>query len=462
MVMQNRYIYILCLILAFTDVVLINSAFFAAFNLVGPGREHLSLYRDFIIIFNLLWFICARAFDLYNKKTLHDKLLHTSTLECISLHYVILLLYVIFIEATNVSLILLLVFFLLLSFILFAGRLAAMLAGSWIRRRFKVARPVVLLGINPTSIQLADYFKNHDRQYSFEEYLNTDKSATDDFKENILPAISRQMKKAAETGVNEVYISLGPHEISNAGLLLKEADKQCVRLRFVPDFSKSLERQFSINYLGGLPVISLNTEPLEEMHNRFLKRLFDITFSLGVLVLIFSWLYPLLAVLIKLQGPGPVFFKQLRSGRNNESFWCYKFRSMKVNGDSDSRQASKNDSRVTPIGRFLRKSSLDELPQFLNVLMGNMSIVGPRPHMLQHTEQYRNIIDKYMVRHYLKPGITGWAQINGYRGETGSIELMEKRVKHDLWYLENWTPLLDIKIVFLTVIHLIKDHDNAF
>lgn len=460
--MQNRYIYILCLVLAVTDVVLINTAFFIAFDLVGPRKESLSLYRDFIIIFNLLWFICARAFDLYNKKTLQDKLLHTSTLECISLHYVILLLYVIFIETTNVSLILLLVFFLLLSFVLFASRLVAIHAGSWIKRKFKVARPVALLGINPTSIQLADYFKNTDRLYSFEGFLNTGKSAADEFKENILPSISKLMKKAAETGVNEVYISLAPNEIGNAGLLLKEADKQCVRLRFVPDFSKALDGQFSINYLGGLPVISLNTEPLEEMHNRFLKRVFDIAFSLAILVLIFSWLYPLLAILIKLQGPGPVFFKQLRSGRNNEKFWCYKFRSMKVNGDSDSRQASKNDTRVTPIGRLLRKSSLDELPQFLNVLKGNMSIVGPRPHMLQHTEQYRNIIDKYMVRHYLKPGITGWAQINGYRGETDSIELMEKRVQHDLWYLENWTPLLDIKIVFLTVIHLLKDHDKVF
>ena len=184
--------------------------------------------------------------------------------------------------------------------------------------------------------------------------------------------------------------------------------------------------------------------------------------SLAVIVFVFSWLYPVLAILIKFQSRGPVLFKQMRTGRNNKPFACYKFRSMRMNNSSDVRQASVNDDRITPIGRFMRKTSLDEFPQFFNVLMGYMSIIGPRPHMLAHTEQYRKIIDKYMVRQFSKPGISGWAQVNGYRGETKENILMEKRVQHDIQYLENWCLMLDVKIVFLTVINVFKGDEKAY
>jgi len=200
----------------------------------------------------------------------------------------------------------------------------------------------------------------------------------------------------------------------------------------------------------------------EESPNSIIKRTLDVVISLLVLVLFLSWIYVILAVLIKLESRGPVIFKQKRTGRNNEAFWCYKFRSMRVNEDSHCKQACKNDERVTRIGRFLRKSSLDEFPQFFNVLIGNMSIVGPRPHMLKHTEEYRQCIDNYMLRHCVKPGITGWAQINGLRGETQTLHLMEKRVQHDMWYVENWSPGLDLKIILLTLLHLVKGNENAY
>ena len=219
---------------------------------------------------------------------------------------------------------------------------------------------------------------------------------------------------------------------------------------------------FQINYMGEFPVLSVRHEPLEDMQSRVKKRLFDVVFSLLVIVFIISWLYPLLALIIKIQSPGPVLFKQLRSGRDNQPFWCYKFRSMHVNANSDSKQAHKGDSRITAIGRFMRKTSLDEFPQFVNVLFGNMSIVGPRPHMLNHTEEYRAIIDQYMVRQFLKPGITGWAQVNGYRGETKDPSLMQKRVEHDIWYMENWSAMLDLRIVFITIFSILKGEENAF
>src|ERR1700744_46498 len=198
------------------------------------------------------------------------------------------------------------------------------------------------------------------------------------------------------------------------------------------------------------------------MLRRFFKRSFDILFSLFIIFFVFSWLYPILAILIKLESKGPVFFVQLRTGRNNMHFKCYKFRSMRVNGDADKKQATLNDHRITRIGAFMRKTSLDEIPQFFNVLIGNMSIVGPRPHMISHTEQYSQLIDKFMVRHFLKPGITGYAQTNGFRGETKTTEDMLKRVEADVWYLENWSFLLDLKIIFLTMWNFVKGDKNAF
>jgi len=170
----------------------------------------------------------------------------------------------------------------------------------------------------------------------------------------------------------------------------------------------------------------------------------------------------LLAFLIKLSSNGPVLFTQLRSGRDNKPFTCYKFRSMFVNGEQNSLQATKDDPRVTKIGAFLRKTSLDEFPQFFNVLLGHMSIVGPRPHMLSHTEQYSNLIDQFMVRHFIKPGITGWAQINGLRGETKTVNDMHERVKADVWYMENWSFPLDLKIIFMTAFNVLHGEKNAY
>jgi putative colanic acid biosynthesis UDP-glucose lipid carrier transferase len=198
------------------------------------------------------------------------------------------------------------------------------------------------------------------------------------------------------------------------------------------------------------------------MFKRFFKRSFDILFSLFIILFVFSWLYPILAILIKLESRGPVFFVQLRTGRNDLLFKCYKFRSMRINKDADNQQATLNDHRITRIGCFMRKTSLDELPQFFNVLIGNMSIVGPRPHMVKHTEEYSRLTDKYKTRHTLRPGITGWAQILGLRGEVKSPEAMLKRVDADVWYLKNWSFLLDLKIIFLTFWITLKGDKNAY
>lgn len=212
----------------------------------------------------------------------------------------------------------------------------------------------------------------------------------------------------------------------------------------------------------GLPILSLRPEPLHRLENRFKKRAFDIFFSSLIIIFLLSWFIPLIALLIKITSEGPIFFKQLRSGKNNEPFLCFKFRSLKVNTESEFKQVEKNDDRYTSIGKILRKTNLDELPQFFNVFQGYMSVVGPRPHMLTHTKEYSNILNQYMIRHFVKPGVTGWAQIHGYRGEIKVREQLIQRVEHDIEYMENWSMWLDVRIIILTIYTTLVGDKNAY
>jgi putative colanic acid biosynthesis UDP-glucose lipid carrier transferase len=209
-------------------------------------------------------------------------------------------------------------------------------------------------------------------------------------------------------------------------------------------------------------VLSLRKEPLDDVGNRIKKRVFDLVLSSLFIILVLSWLVPIVGLLIWLDNRGPVFFVQQRSGKGGKPFGCIKFRSMKVNRDANSKMATKNDSRITRLGRFLRKSSLDEMPQFFNVFMSDMSIVGPRPHMTKHTDDYSKMLNHYMIRHFLKPGITGWAQIHGFRGEIKYMEDINNRVEYDLWYLENWSLWLDTRIIAMTAFNMAKGEKNAY
>ncbi len=268
--------------------------------------------------------------------------------------------------------------------------------------------------------------------------------------------------------VHEIYCEYGTVPHQQLQQISLEADRRMIRLRFLfnrPDMmnpvimNKDAKR---IAGFGDFPVLTFRPEPLQRGFNQFLKRSLDIVCALMVIIGIMSWLIPLLALLIKLDSKGPVFFRQLRSGKNNQPFLCYKFRSMRVNDLADTTQATLNDDRFTRIGRFLRRTSLDELPQFFNVLRNDMSVVGPRPHMLAHTEKYKRLLDNYMVRHFVKPGITGWAQVSGFRGETKKLAEMEQRVQHDVHYLENWSFLFDLKIIFRTICLLLKKEEKAY
>ena len=262
--------------------------------------------------------------------------------------------------------------------------------------------------------------------------------------------------------VDEVYCSANELSENQIKLLIQFCENNFKILKFISERGGLLSKKLKTDTYGLSTVQSLREMPLSNDYNTFLKRLFDIIFSFLVIILLLSWLTPLVALLIKLESSGPVFFKQTRNGIKYKEFTCFKFRSMIENSDADIQQATKNDLRVTRLGKILRKTSLDELPQFFNVLIGDMSVVGPRPHMTRENERYSKTVNKFMVRHFVKPGITGLAQVKGYRGEIETEEDIVNRVKYDIYYLENWSLLLDLNIVFLTSINFITGQKKAY
>jgi Undecaprenyl-phosphate glucose phosphotransferase len=323
-------------------------------------------------------------------------------------------------------------------------------------------KKIAILGYNEQAKQLAEYFNSNKTFYELAGIFGTSRQLSVDNDGNLIGNIKDCLDYAVENDITEIYSTILPSENELVHELTEVAENKCVKVRFVTTKKIDNSVYYHIDFISRMPVISLRSEPLQKTRNSMRKRIFDITVSSLAIICVLSWLTPILAILIKLSSKGPVFFKQQRSGKDNKPFWCYKFRSMTVDNENEAMQAKKNDNRITPIGAFMRKTSIDELPQFFNVFKGDMSITGPRPHMLSHTEMYSTIINKYMVRQFLKPGITGWAQVNGYRGETADPSLMEKRVEHDIWYMENWSLMLDVKILFMTVINIFKGETNAY
>ena len=267
--------------------------------------------------------------------------------------------------------------------------------------------------------------------------------------------------------VEDIVIALPNIASKKIQEVIAISEKFAKRVRIIPDFYRFSNGKFNVSNFGSFPLITIRNLPLDDIENRFLKRIFDLVFSIIFFLLLFSWLFPLLAILIKATSKGSVFFKQERWGLHNKKIICYKFRSMVADSsDVDElgkyKQATKFDSRITGIGKFLRKTNLDELPQFWNVLRGEMSIVGPRPHPTPLNMESKDIVDNYMLRHMVKPGITGWAQVNGYRGETQELSMMQKRVDLDVWYTENWSFWLDWQIIFQTIINMCVGDAKAY
>ncbi len=279
---------------------------------------------------------------------------------------------------------------------------------------------------------------------------------------NYLGKIDKAYEFILKNKVDEIYCMVSQLNKQELHEFITFADNNLKRLKIVPDNKEIFTRAMDVELFDNIPIVNLRKSPLETTYAYWGKRGFDILFSSLVILLILSWLVPLMFILIKLETPGPAFFKQKRHGINKMVFYCYKFRSMGVNKDSNSKMATKNDARVTRIGRFIRKTSIDELPQFINVFLGHMSVVGPRPHMEAHTYEYESSVDKYLVRHYAKPGITGLAQVKGYRGEIIEERDIINRTRLDIFYLEKWSPVLDLKIIYSTVTNAVGGEERAY
>ena len=260
---------------------------------------------------------------------------------------------------------------------------------------------------------------------------------------------------------NDIFCSMSHNEYEKIIRIMQYCDRSGIHFFYVPRQFGNYLLQLKTERIGNVEVMTNHEEPLLDPTNKFIKRSFDTSSSIVACICMLPFI-PIIALIIKVQSPGPIFFKQKRTGLNGETFDCYKFRSMHVNKNADLEQATKNDPRKFPFGNFMRKTNIDELPQFFNVLKGDMSIVGPRPHMLHHTDIYSKLIGKYMVRHFSKPGITGWAQVTGYRGETKELWQMEERVRRDIWYIENWSFWLDIKIIFMTIKDVFVHDEHAY
>ena len=446
-------------ILTISDFVILNIIFvMMGVCGVGDGIEMFFTKR--------VWFALNVSFalahvliaDIHSKRTVFADKVVLNTLKLVALHAVVFMSVVAFLDFADISTEVYLIFYTSFSVVLSVWWLMSRKILKAYRMRGFNYKRVIIVGCGNVGRGLLQEF-NSDQGYGYKVlgmFDAKDKADGCEYYKGGLEDIEPFVKKY---GVDEMYCAMTGDDI--LGKMVNIAESNAVDFYYVPQINHGIIRQFTLDAIGRVPVMSIRSNPLSSVFNRFVKRSFDFIVSSVVMLLSPIVLIPV-GLAIKLSSPGPVFFKQKRTGFRGKEFVCYKFRTMKVNNDADRVQATKTDPRKTRLGDFLRKTSIDELPQFYNVWKGDMSIVGPRPHMLKHTADYSALIDKYMLRHTIKPGITGWAQVNGFRGQTDHLWRMEKRVEHDVWYAENWNLLLDLKIIFLTVWNVFKGEKNAY
>lgn len=327
-------------------------------------------------------------------------------------------------------------------------------------RRYRILvgrnfRTVVLLGKNKNIEPLKLFFTdNPDYGYKLIKVFTPD-----EYKKEI---VNKCLSFVLETQTDEIYCATADLTDSQIREVITFSDNNLKTLKFIPDKKQFLTHRMKFEYYDYIPVIPSRNILQDETINKMVKRVFDIIFSALIIILILSWLLPIMAIIIKLESRGPVFFIQKRNGLNYKVFNCFKFRSMEINNKPDIDLALINDLKITKVGKFIRKTSLDELPQFFNVFWGEMSVVGPRPHPISHNDKYAKMTNTFMARHFVKPGITGLAQSKGFRGEIETDEDIINRVKYDIFYMENWSILLDIEIVVKTIFNTVKGDKKAY
>ncbi len=458
----ERYLQITLILL---DLLVLNSIFFVCQIIF---QTHLltniaNAYFNFWVVSNIFWIIPSFILRTYAGKIIITFEYFTRrTIQVYSFWILLLLFYLFFSFEVNISR--LFIFTIIISFGvgLLINRFLYLGIRNYYKKSDHIFKKVLILGYNDTAKKLTRYFEEDGINTQIIGFVEDEGNVHELTHYPVLSGIGNTLQIAKDNDINEIFSTITPEQNKSIYDLMFQSEKECIRFKIVPNLSVFITRDVHIEYFGDLPILSLRSEPLDDVGNRIKKRALDLVVSSLVIILILSWMIPILGLLILLESRGPIFFGQLRTGKDKKTFRCLKFRSMRANKDADLKQATRNDSRVTRIGKFIRKTSLDEFPQFLNVFKGEMSLVGPRPHMLKHTDDYSQVVDDYMVRQFLKPGITGWAQINGYRGEITNPEQIRMRVNKDLWYLENWSLWLDIKIMFLTVYDVLRANQNAF
>jgi len=447
------------------DLIVINLIFYCVYNLLNynyvsaltPKLRETILMLNFCYIFSL-YFVPIR---LHLSVVFLDRIVQRSFSFCSVLVFLFAIC-LLFLNSGNDLATFLVVFYLALVALFSLWRVIVRLIVKTYRRKGLAVKNIIIIGAGKNGMELYSTIR-HDLAYGFNILGFFDDNV---ILKNVLPnwlGTTNQIEEfIRKHEIDEIYCTLPGANSEKISGLLNLAEKNMIRFYIIPDFYRDIKKSMVLEIMETMPLLTIRTEPLQFPYNRILKRCFDILFSITVIISVFPALYIVAGLLIKLSSKGPVLFKQERTGLYGRKFQCYKFRTMRVNPQADELQATKDDPRNTRIGSFLRRTNLDEFPQFLNVLQGDMSVVGPRPHMLLHTEQYSKLIDKYMVRHLVKPGITGWAQITGYRGETRTLEQMEGRVQRDVWYIENWSFVLDCKIIVVTVINMFRGESNAY
>lgn len=465
MVLNKKHGYLIRWLIGVGDMVVLNIVFILVCKVLGNTYTHAIAYnqREVLLLLNFcylfsLYFI---PIQLHFSVVFIDKIVQRA----FSLVTVLTLLFatcLIFLNVGDLMATFLLVYYVVALVLFGLWRVFVRLSLKLYRRKGYNFKRIVIVGAGKNGMELYQVMKD-DLSYGFNvRGFFDDNMALKEALPNYLGSTDEVEAYVLSHDIDEIYCTLPGTNDEKIARLLNFAEKHMVRFYIVPEFYRNVKKSMVMEVMESIPLLTIRREPLQSMYNRCLKRAFDLLFSTVVLVTIYPILYLVLGLLIKLSSPGPVLFKQKRTGLYGRDFECFKFRTMRVNAEADTLQAVKDDPRKTRIGDFLRKSNLDEFPQFVNVFLGDMSVVGPRPHMLKHTEQYSALIDKYMVRHLVKPGVTGWAQVTGYRGETKTLEQMEGRVKRDVWYIENWTFFLDLKIIVVTVLNMFKGEKNAY
>ncbi|SEM81477.1 putative colanic acid biosysnthesis UDP-glucose lipid carrier transferase [bacterium A37T11] len=453
------------------DNILIILAFFSVvwiFNIVAFPELDL-LEMGFLLYLLTGWYISSSSYGLYVDRSEVNVIREVfRAINCIVIQGLLAVLFVFTLQLENkYSRLFVITYVVLLGFLIPFSKFVLKRVFKYIFNRGFLCKRAIVIGDGNGGLNFYQYLKKN-RFYGYQVVRYVKGEVLQRTRGSVSAALNRIA--IGETGlgrIDEVFITESEQPTFNTREIANALAPYSVRLRIIPHVAEMLSHNPRVGQLGGFPLISLRQEPLEDIYNLTAKRVFDIFFSLFILLSICSWLFPIIALFIKLESKGPVFFRQERWGKRNRRFLCFKFRSMftaapDTNTEGKFQQARKNDPRITRIGRFLRKSNLDELPQFLNVLLGDMSVVGPRPHASLMNKESVETIEKYLVRHQAKPGITGWAQVNGLRGESTDPRLLESRVIYDIWYIENWTFWLDLRIIFLTFWKMIIGDKQAY